>query len=142
MRSHNKRWSDSEEELLKTLISRGAKVANVSFCLGRTARSIRRRVELLKLSWKTARRQAKSSLRTNRIKRSPRLPWTDEEEILLCELLCAGNDEQATSAKMGRTIYAVRNRASRLRLSLKVSSKEKGTEAEKGLGSQAHYPLR
>jgi hypothetical protein len=48
----NRPWSKDEEELLAELMAEGRRVTEISKILLRTTRTIRRRSELLKLSWR------------------------------------------------------------------------------------------
>jgi hypothetical protein len=103
--------------LLKTLVFSGKGASSVSQYLSRTTRAIRRRTEVLRISWKATREK---NIHTRKVtKRAPHAPWKVEEDILIHDMIVAGCNEIIIAKKLGRTIYAVRNRAYKLKLSLK-----------------------
>ena len=102
----NKPWSELEEALLRKLISEGNRVLDISRCLNRTTRAIRRRAELLKISWKT---------------RSPSVRWKVEDDSRVREMIMAGYSDRVISRELSRTPSAIRRRAYKLKLSLKIS---------------------
>src|SRR4051812_8096030 len=77
----NHPWSPSEDEWLRKMARGGAKVKRISQSLRRTTRSIRRRAEVLQISWKTAKSPWPRSIRQNS---SVSSNWhTTEEKLLL-----------------------------------------------------------
>ena len=85
----------------------GAKVPRISQCLRRTTRSIRRRAEILKISWKAAKSQYS---RPTQQKGPAPARWHAEEETLLREMILVGQKEDAIAMALQRTVLAVRNR--------------------------------
>ena len=85
----------------------GAKVPRISQCLRRTTRSIRRRAEILKISWKAAKPRYS---RPTKQKGLAAARWQAEEETLLREMILVGQKEDAIAIALQRTVLAVRNR--------------------------------
>jgi hypothetical protein len=110
-------WSGSEDTLLKTLVFSGNGASYVAQYLSRTTRAIRRRTEVLKISWKVTRENEVPSRKLT--KRAPNVSWKAEEDLLVHDMILAGCNESIIAKELGRTIYAVRNRAYKLKLSLK-----------------------
>ena len=100
-------WSASEDEWLTRMVAAGAKVPRISQCLRRTTRSIRRRAEILKISWKAAKPHRPPPAKR---KGSAALPWQADEETLLRQMILAGDKEEAIANRLQRTVSAVRNR--------------------------------
>ena len=50
----NHPWTPLEDECLKKMAKGGAKVPRIATCLNRSTRSIRRRAEVLRISWRAA----------------------------------------------------------------------------------------
>ena len=108
MRSRfNQPWSLSEDEWLTRMAASGAKVPRISQCLRRTTRSIRRRAEVLKISWKAAKSHYP---RPTQRKGLAAARWQAEEETLLREMILVGQKEDAIAMALQRTVLAVRNR--------------------------------
>jgi hypothetical protein len=115
---HNRSWSGEDDLILRELLAERKNVIDISRLLGRTTRSIRRRVEVLRLSWKRN-GVASTAHEEKKGKRLRRFRWQTQHDASLRELVVAGLNDHDIAAKIGRSIYAVRNRASRLKLPLK-----------------------
>ncbi len=111
-----KAWLESEEALLKTLMYSGKDASTISVILNRTTRAIRRRAEVLRLSWKATRGSRTPICAVSRVA-PPR--WNVEEDNLIRDMIIAGRNDSVIARDLGRTISAVRNRAYKLKLSLK-----------------------
>ena len=85
----------------------GGKVPLISQCLHRTTRSIRRRAEILQISWKATKAHRPQTMKR---KGQASRRWQGDEETLLREMILAGDKEDAISSKLRRTVSAVRNR--------------------------------
>ena len=116
----NKSWSGLEDALLRKLVSEGNGVLDISRRLNRTTRAIRRHTEILKISWKTSARSSRMQPCLNS-ERSPYVRWKVEDDSRVREMIMAGYSEIVISQELGRTPSAIRKRAHRLKLSLKIS---------------------
>ena len=110
-------WPESEDALLKTLIRSGKDALTIALYLNRTTRAIRRRAEILRISWKANRGSRTPICVASR--RSTHPPWTIQEDNLIRDMILAGCNESIIATELCRTISAVRNRAYKLKLSLK-----------------------
>src|SRR4051812_38435227 len=112
----NDPWTAEEQELLSAMILNGENAVSIAKRLNRTTRAVRRRVEVLKLSWKTGRSRAVQASRT---KRPPFVRWGTDEELTIEQLFKAGHTEQDISRQVGRTTIAIRTRLYKLGLKTK-----------------------
>jgi hypothetical protein len=109
-------WTAQEQDLLRAMISNGENAASIARRLNRTTRAVRRRAEVLKLSWKAGRARA---VQPSRAKRPPFVPWRADEELFIEHLFKAGHTEQDISRQVGRTSIAIRTRLYKLGLKTK-----------------------
>jgi len=117
----NDPWTEDEQDLLRAMILNGENAVSIARRLNRTTRAVRRRAEVLKLSWKAARARAAQASRT---KRPPFVQWGADEERLLKQLFKAGHTEQDISRQVGRTTIAIRTRLYKLGLKAKSSHRD------------------
>ena len=114
-RRSNESWMAEEEYLLSTMILNGENAAYIARRLNRTTRAVRRRAEVLKLSWKAAR----VGLNAPRAKRPAFARWKADEELAVERLFKAGHSEEQISRQLGRTNIAVRSRLYKLGFKMK-----------------------
>ena len=115
-----------EEDLLSTMILNGENAACIARRLNRTTRAVRRRAEVLKLSWKAGRVQGLNAPRT---KRPPFARWKTDEELVVEKLFKSGHSEEHISRQLGRTNIAVRTRL--YKLGFKMKSLPRGIIAQR-----------
>ena len=104
------------------MILNGENAAYIAKRLNRTTRAVRRRAEVLKLSWKAARVNAP------RAKRPAFARWKADEELAVETLFKAGHSEEQISRQLGRTNIAVRSRL--YKLGFKMKSLPRSTMAQ------------
>jgi hypothetical protein len=113
-------WKSEEDDQLRLSMTSGRSAPEIAVALERTTRSVRRRAEILKLSWK-----GKSTLRLGEAKpnqvgsasvkaliASPR--WTPEEDDRLKRLAEEGATASAIAERLRRTRAAIYTRAKKL----------------------------
>jgi hypothetical protein len=110
-----------EEYLLSTMILNGENAAHIARRLNRTTRAVRRRAEILKLSWKAGRGRGLNAPRT---KRPAFARWKADEELAVEKLFRAGHGEEHISRQLGRTNIAVRSRLYKLGFKMKSLPKD------------------
>jgi len=108
-----------EEYLLSTMILNGENAAYIAKRLNRTTRAVRRRAEVLKLSWKAARARGSNAPPA---KRPAFARWKADEELAVERLFKAGHSEEQISRQLGRTNIAVRSRLYKLGFKMKSFS--------------------
>ena len=116
-------WSQAEDELLGGLIRSRISASSISVILQRTTRAVRRRAEVLKISWKAARAQS-TYMRPVRPKRIAPLKWTMKEDQLLAQFIASGYCEKNIATQFARSVNSIRIRASKLKISLKIGNRK------------------
>jgi hypothetical protein len=124
-------WTPEEDDQLRISMANGKSALTIAADLERTTRSVRRRTEILRLSWKaksalavgTADRLTPSGVQTDHVGptnvkithhliASPR--WTPEEDDRLRRLADEGRSAGVTAERLKRTRAAVYTRAKKL----------------------------
>jgi hypothetical protein len=125
-----RKWLPGEEDLLRKLVGAGAGAREIAKRLKRTTRSIRRRAEILGLSWRAARLNGEAAEIERRMlptgKRQSARRWAAQEEDTL-RALASVEDIEEIARRLQRTVKAVQIRASMLQLSLRYREKSFGS---------------
>jgi hypothetical protein len=125
-------WSSEDDDRLRLGMVSGKSAPAIAADLERTTRSVRRRTEILKLSWKgkpasghdeAKPRQASSTSGKAPLVASPR--WTPEEDDRFRRLADQGGTASAIAEQLKRTRAAVYTRAKRLEVRLVPEMKSK-----------------
>lgn len=115
-------WLQAEDELLDALIRSRLSASSISVILQRTTRAVRRRAEVLTISWKAFRAQPPFTRAQPKL--TAPLRWKPEEEQLLSQLIASGYCENNVAQQLGRSVYSIRIRASKLKMSLNVKNRK------------------
>jgi hypothetical protein len=114
-------WSSEDDEQLRLSMTSGKSAPDIAVALERTTRSVRRRTEILKLSWKgksafvgggTMPGHLGSMSANAYLIASPR--WTPEENDRLRRLAENGATASTIAARLNRTRAAIYTRAKKL----------------------------
>jgi hypothetical protein len=121
-------WSSDEDDQLRSDMASGKSARTIAADLKRTTRSVRRRAEILKLSWKgkttLAASKASADPQHSTIVKIPLIAsprWTPQEDESLRRLLKEGQSVRTIAERLKRTRAAVYARAKALKPGLEVN---------------------